>query len=99
MGDQKLVGWENKWVTERNIEEEGKGRITFVVSAGGQFEYFGKMLEVGAAEMIIWYSRVLEKWLNPSQLADQKTRWWCHIFGNVNQHMVMVTLNFLKAQF
>ena len=40
-------------MTERNIKAEGKGRITFVVSAGGQFEYFGKMLEVGAAEMII----------------------------------------------
>ena len=40
-------------MTERNIEEEGKGRITFVVSAGGQSEYFGKMLEVGAAEMIM----------------------------------------------
>lgn len=99
MGDRKLVEWENKWVTERNIEAEGKGRITFVVSAGGQSEYFGKMLEVGAAEMIMWYSRVLAKWLNLSQLADQKTRWWCHIFSNVNQYMVTVTLNFLKAQF
>ena len=40
-------------MTERNIEAEGKGRITFVVSAGGQSEYFGKILEVGAAEMIM----------------------------------------------